>query len=322
MNQLALIPSDTRTTALPVHPSRQELYDLYIKARSCMWTPDEIDMSTDLAVYTRLPKNIQHMINIVLSFFASFDELVNCNLLDHVIDKVPIMEAKYFYHFQLMMEDIHAIVYSSLIDTMIISGEDREYYLNSVENFDIIRRMAAFLNSTDTSSLGEILVRQGIAEGIFFQSMFFLIYWIRATCNVPGLTQSNELIARDESLHAQFATVLYARYLKPEHKLNEAQFNALICEGVALSIELSQVILDDSLTGINRKLMADYVQQIADVLCVQFGYTELYRVRANAPFMERLGRTSKDQFFEKRVTNYALGEDSVHTKNIELLDDF
>lgn len=280
------------------------IWDMYKKAVSAFWTVEEIDFS-DAADWQKLSENEQTFIENTLAFFAGSDGIVNENLVTRFYNDIQIPEAKAFYTFQMAIESIHSECYSLLIDTY-IKDENRKIKLfNAMENNETIKRKAdwaiKWIESGD--SFATRLVAFAIVEGIFFSGAFASIYYIKEKGLLHSLTFSNELISRDESLHTEFAILLYNLL---NNRLSQETVHSIFQEAVQLEIEFITDTLKCNLLGINSTLMTDYIKYVANRLLVQLKYDKLYDVeKCPLDFMERISITNKSNFFEVRVAEYS-----------------
>jgi ribonucleotide reductase beta subunit family protein with ferritin-like domain len=283
----------------------KDIWDIYKKAVASFWTPEEISFS-DVDEWNRLSSNEQHFIKYVLAFFAGSDGIVNENLASRFMNDVSLPEAKAFYTFQLAIESIHSETYSLLIDTYVKDNKEKETLFNAIEEVPCIKEKAnwAFKWIEDKDSpFAARLVAFAIVEGVFFSSAFASIYFIKEKGLLHSLTFSNELISRDESLHTEFAIMLYSHL---ENKMTQEDVHKIMKEAVDIEVEFVKNSLPCGLLGMNSDLMIQYVKFIADRLLKQLGYDVLYAIH-NCPldFMERISITNKSNFFEVRVAEYS-----------------
>ena len=302
MTEPILNTSNNRFVLFPIKYS--SVWDMYKKAVASFWTVEEISFS-DIEDWNKLTPNEQLFIENTLAFFAGSDGIVNENLVTRFYNDVQIPEAKAFYTFQMAIESIHSECYSLLIDTYISDEKRKTELFNAIDNNPTIKNKADWaLKWIDSSeSFATRLVAFAIVEGIFFSGAFASIYYIKEKGLLHSLTFSNELISRDESLHTEFAILLYGLL---ENKLKESDVHAIFEEAVQLEIDFVVNTLKCGLLGINAGLMSDYIKYVADRLLVQLNYTKIYNIR-NCPldFMERISITNKSNFFEVRVAEYS-----------------
>jgi len=235
---------------------------------------------------------------------------------------VQVSEARAFYGFQIAMENIHSETYSLLIETYIKDKEEKSKLFNAIENFPCIKKKSDWAQKwihDNRSSFATRLVAFACVEGIFFSGAFCSIYWLKKRGLMPGLTFSNELISRDEALHCEFAVLLYSKLLK---KMNKARVHEIIKEAVEIETEFICEALPCRLIGMNSQMMTQYIQFVADRLCVQLGYDKIYNVTNSCDFMELISLDSKSNFFEKRVSDYALANKTVSDDTFILSEDF
>lgn len=299
-----------------------DLWKMYKDHVSVFWRPEEVDLSKDMAHWSGLTTNEQHFIKRILGFFAGSDGIVMENLGQRFMNEIQVPEAKFFYGVQMMLETIHSEQYSLLIDTYIEDRAEKVEILRSIQTVPCIQKKAewalAWIGSEDADFPTRLMAFAAV-EGIFFSGAFCSIFWLKQRGLMPGLTASNEFIARDEGLHTDFACLLYS---KCKHKLPKTKAHKLIREAVKIEKEFITEALPCSLIGMNAARMGEYIQFVADRLLVSLGYEKLWGTANPFPWMERISLEGKDNFFEKRVTNYALaGVGADQTKMSFALDE-
>lgn len=246
-----------------------DVWQMYKKAVASFWTTEEVDLSKDLKDWTTLKQGEKHFIKHVLAFFAASDGIVNANLIERFSDEVQIIEAKYFYKCQVAMENIHSEMYSLLIDTYVDSESERRYLFNAIENLPCVKKKADWALKwikDDVASFAERIIAFASVEGIFFSGSFASIFWLKKRGLMPGLAFSNELISRDEGLHTDFACLMY-RYLN--NKPTNERVYEIVADAVKIEIEFLTEALPCDLIGMNAKLMAQYIEYVADRLLVE-----------------------------------------------------
>ena len=279
-----------------------EVWEFYKKAEASFWTAEEIDLSQDQKDWNNLNDNERHFIKHVLAFFAASDGIVNENLAINFMQEVQMPEARCFYGFQIMMENIHSETYSLLIDTYIKDPKEKDYLFNALETVPAVQRKGQWaLKWINSENFAERLIAFAAVEGIFFSGSFCSIFWLKKRGLMPGLTFSNELISRDEGLHCDFACLLYS-YL--ENKLPEERVQAIIRDAVTIEQEFVTEALPVSLIGMNARTMSQYIEFVADRLLVSLGCGKIYNSTNPFDFMEMISVQGKTNFFEKRVAEY------------------
>ena len=293
----------TRFTLFPI--MKPKLFQKYKNHVSVFWTPEEIDLSKDMKDWVKLNPNEQMFIKNVLGFFAGSDGIIQENLVARFMNEIQLAEARQFYSVQLMMEAIHSETYSLLIDTYIDDKDEKSKLFRAIETIPCVKQKAEWAQkwiSSKDENFATRLIAFAVVEGIFFSGSFCAIYWIKERGLMPGLTTSNEFIARDEGLHTDFACSLYEEIVK---KLPKTKVHKIIREAVKIEKNFITKSLPCNLVGMNNKLMADYIEFVADRLSMQLGYGKIYSTSNPFDFMERISLEGKDNFFEKRVTSYA-----------------
>ncbi|KAG5922947.1 Ribonucleotide-diphosphate reductase (RNR), small subunit [Claviceps africana] len=282
-----------------------EIWQMYKKAEASFWTAEEIDLSKDLHDWNnRLNDDEKYFISHILAFFAASDGIVNENLVERFSSEVQVPEARCFYGFQIMMENIHSETYSLLIDSYIKEHAQREYLFNAIETIPCIRKKADWALhwiQDKESSFAQRLVAFAAVEGIFFSGAFASIFWLKKRGLMPGLTFSNELISRDEGLHTDFACLLHS-HLK--HRASKQIIEQIITDAVSIEQEFLTEALPCALLGMNATLMKQYIEFVADRLLVALGNEKVYKTSNPFDFMENISLGGKTNFFEKRVGEY------------------
>jgi len=277
---------------------------MYKKAEASFWTAEEIDLSQDVSDWeNKMNENEKHFISHVLAFFAASDGIVNENLAQSFLEKVQYAEAKCFYGFQIMMENIHSETYSLLIDTYIKNPKEKDRLFNALDTVDCVKKKAEWaLKWIDNGSFIERLVAFSAVEGIFFSGSFCSIFWLKKRGLMPGLSFSNELISRDEGLHCDFACLLYTKHII--NKMSEEKVTEIILDAVKIEQEFVTDALPVDLIGMNSKLMSQYIEFCADRLLVALGCKKHFNATNPFDFMEMISLQGKTNFFEKRVAEY------------------
>ena len=281
-----------------------DIWAFYKKSEASFWTAEEIDLSNDLTDWEeKLNDNERHFIKNVLAFFAASDGIVNENLAENFVNEVQYTEAKFFYGFQIMMENIHSETYSLLIDTYIKDPKEKNYLFNAIEHLDCVKKKAEWaLRWIENGSFAERLIAFAAVEGIFFSGSFCSIFWLKKRGLMPGLSFSNELISRDEGMHCDFACLLYNDHI--QNKLSKETIQKIITDAVAIEKEFVSDALPVNLIGMNADLMCQYIEFVADRLLGAVKVEKLYNVENPFPWMDLISLQGKTNFFEKRVGDY------------------
>ena len=315
-----LAPDDNRFVMFPIQD--QDIWKMYKKQVDCFWRAEEIDLSKDQAHWDALENDERYFISMILAFFAASDGIVLENLAARFMNDVQLSEARAFYGFQIAMENIHSESYSLLIESYIKNTEEKNRLFHAIDNFPCIKKKSDWAQKwmhDNRSSFATRLVAFACVEGIFFSGAFCSIYWLKKRGLMPGLTFSNELISRDEALHTEFAVLLYNKLQK---RMTKARIHEIIKEAVEIETEFICEALPCRLIGMNSTLMTQYIQFVADRLCLQLGYDKIYNVLNPFDFMELISLESKTNFFEKRVDSYALAEKTKAADVFEFNADF
>jgi len=318
--ELLLQEDDSRYVMFPLQD--QDIWKMYKKQVDCFWRAEEIDLSKDMSHWESLTNEEKYFISHILAFFAASDGIVLENLAARFMGEVQLSEARAFYGFQIAMENIHSETYSLLIDTYIKDREEKMTLFKAIDNFPCIKKKADWAIKwiqDKRSSFATRLIAFACIEGIFFSGAFCSIFWLKKRGLMPGLTFSNELISRDEALHTEFAVLLYSKLNK---KVNKSRVMEIIKEAVEIEKEFISEALPCRLIGMNGDLMCQYIEFVADRLSLQLGYDKIYNKSNPFDFMDMISIEGKTNFFEKRVSEYALAEKTKTEDVFELSDDF
>lgn len=283
--------------------THHDIWQYYKKAEASFWTAEEIDLSQDLKDWETLNDGERHFIKHVLAFFAASDGIVNENLAENFVSEVQYTEAKFFYGFQIAIENIHSETYSLLIDTYVKNPKEKDGLFKAIETMDCVKKKADWaLRWIDNGSFAERIIAFAAVEGIFFSGSFCSIFWLKKRGLMPGLAFSNELISRDEGLHCDFACLLYVSHLI--NKVPPSQVQDIIRDAVEIEKEFVTDALPVALIGMNATLMCQYIEFVADRLLGELGVEKVYGAKNPFDFMEMISLQGKTNFFEKRVAEY------------------
>jgi ribonucleotide reductase beta subunit family protein with ferritin-like domain len=316
MGEILLTNNENRLTIFPIQ--YDEIWDMYKKAVSSFWTAEEIDLSKDIDDFNKLSDNERKFIKNILAFFSSSDTIVNINLGERFLNEVQILEAKFFYAFQMAIENIHSETYSLLIDTYFKDPIERYECFNAIQTIPCIQKKAewCFKWINDNNTLfSQRLIAFAIVEGVFFSGAFCSIFWLKERSLMPGLAFSNELISRDEGMHVEFAVLLYSMI---ENRLAEENVHQIMKEAVEVEKNFIIESIPCSLLGMNAELMSQYIEFVADRLLSQLNYNKIWNVPNPFPFMERTSIETKSNFFESRVSQYSKANVGNKQQHLEL----
>ncbi|GAC1301327.1 MAG: ribonucleotide-diphosphate reductase subunit beta [Mucilaginibacter sp.] len=318
--ELLLKENKDRFVILPI--KYPDIWEMYKKCEASFWTAEEIDLSDDMKHWESMNDGERHFISHVLAFFAASDGIVNENLAINFMSEVQLPEARCFYGFQIMMENIHSETYALLIDTYIKDPAEKDRLFHAIDTVPCVGKKAQWaLRWINNGSFAERLIAFAAVEGIFFSGSFCSIFWLKKRGLMPGLTFSNELISRDEGMHCEFACLLY-RML--DNKLSKEAATAIITDAVEIEKEFVTDALPVNLIGMNAKLMSQYIEFVADRWLGELGYDKVYGVSNPFDFMEMISLQGKTNFFEKRVGDYQKSGvlNSQESKSFSLDEDF
>ncbi|MEL0244480.1 MAG: ribonucleotide-diphosphate reductase subunit beta [Flavobacteriaceae bacterium] len=281
-----------------------DLWEWYKKCEASFWTAEEIDLHQDLTDWTsKLNDDERYFVKHILAFFAASDGIVNENLAENFVNEVQYSEAKFFYGFQIMMENIHSETYSLLIDTYVKDDKEKDQLFRAIEVFPAIKKKADWaLKWIESDSFAERLIAFAAVEGIFFSGAFCSIFWLKKRGLMPGLTFSNELISRDEGVHCDFAVHLHNNHLV--NKVPKERITHILTNALDIEKEFITESLPVSLIGMNAKLMTQYLEFVTDRLLVELQCEKVYNVTNPFDFMDMISLQGKTNFFEKRVSEY------------------
>ena len=298
-----LLRPTNRLTIFPIH--HDDMWDMYKKALSSFWTPEELDLSKDIDDFNKLNDNEKFFIKQILAFFSSSDTIVNINLGERFLNDVQVLEAKFFYAFQMSIENIHSETYSLLIDTYFKEPKDKHEALEAINYMPCIKKKAdwcfKWINDED-APFSQRLLAFALVEGVFFSGAFCSIFWLKERGIMQGLSFSNELISRDEGMHVEFAVLLYS---KIENRLSQDIVHKIVKEAVEVEKNFIIESIPCSMLGMNAELMTLYIEFVADRLLTQLNYDKIWNSKNPFPFMERISIESKSNFFESRVSQYS-----------------
>ncbi|HVY74269.1 MAG TPA: ribonucleoside-diphosphate reductase small subunit [Puia sp.] len=298
--ELLLKENKERFVILPINYPRT--WEMYKKHEASFWTAEEIDLSGDMKDWQQLNDGERHFISHVLAFFAASDGIVNENLAVNFMSEVQLPEARCFYGFQIMMENIHSETYALLIDTYVRDPKEKDRLFHAIETVPAVKKKAEWaLRWISNGSFAERLVAFAAVEGIFFSGSFCSLFWLKKRGLMPGLTFSNELISRDEGLHCEFACLLYSML---NRKLSQEQVFNIISDAVRIEKEFITEALPVKLIGMNADLMKQYIEFVADRWLNELGYPKMFNSANPFDFMEMISLQGKTNFFEKRVGDY------------------
>jgi ribonucleoside-diphosphate reductase beta chain len=296
-----LMENPNRFVIFPIQ--HNDIWEYYKMHQAALWTAEEVDLTNDIRDWNNLSENEQYFVKNILSFFAASDGIVNENLAENFYREVQYPEAKFFYGFQLMMENIHSLMYSLLIDTYISNEEEKNLCFTALDNLPAVQKKAKWaLDWIDKSSFQERLVAFAAVEGIFFSGSFCSIFWLKSRGIMQGLCNANSLIFKDENLHCDFAIHLLNNHI--ENKPSEKKIREILLSALEIEKEFITESLPVSLIGMNSNLMKQYLEFVVDGLLVKLGCKKEFNVEQPFKFMEQIAVETKGNFFESRTVEY------------------
>ena len=296
-----LMENPNRFVIFPIQ--HNDIWEYYKMHQAALWTAEEIDLTNDIRDWNNLSENEQYFVKNILSFFAASDGIVNENLAENFYREVQYPEAKFFYGFQLMMENIHSLMYSLLIDTYISNEEEKNLCFTALDNLPAVQKKAKWaLDWIEKSSFQERLVAFAAVEGIFFSGSFCSVFWLKSRGILQGLCNANSLIFKDENLHCDFAIHLLNNHI--ENKPSEKKIREILLSALEIEKEFITESLPVSLIGMNSNLMKQYLEFVVDGLLVKMGCSKEFNVEQPFKFMEQIAVETKGNFFESRTVEY------------------
>jgi ribonucleoside-diphosphate reductase beta chain len=295
-----------------------DIWEFYKQHQAAFWTAEEVDLTNDIRDWENLTDNEKFFIKNVLSFFAASDGIVNENLAENFYREVQYPEAKFFYGFQLAMENIHSLMYSLLIDTYISNAKEKDECFNAIDRLPAVQKKAKWaLEWIEKASFAERLVAFAAVEGIFFSGSFCSIFWMKSRGIMQGLCNANSLIFKDENLHCDFAIHLLNNHL--EERPSEKRIKEILLSALEIEKEFITESLPVSLIGMNSNLMKQYLEFVVDGLLVKMGCNKEFNVEQPFKFMEQIAVETKGNFFESRTMEY---QKAKLNETISFTDDF
>ena len=314
--ELILESNPNRFVIFPIE--HNDIWEYYKMHQAAFWTAEEIDLTNDIREWSTLSDNEKYFIKNILSFFAASDGIVNENLAENFLKEVQYPEAKFFYGFQLMMENIHSLMYSLLIDTYISDPKEKLESFRAIENLPAVKKKATWaLNWINNSTFQERLIAFAAVEGIFFSGSFCSIFWLKSRGIMQGLCNANALIFKDENLHCDFAIHLLNNHLS--NKPSEERIKEILLSALEIEKEFITESLPVSLIGMNSNLMKQYLEFVTDQLLVKMGCKKVFNVEQPFKFMEQIAVETKGNFFESRTVEY---QKAKLNETITFTDDF
>jgi ribonucleoside-diphosphate reductase beta chain len=311
-----LVENPNRFVIFPIE--HNDIWEFYKQHQSAFWTTEEVDLTNDIRDWEKLTDNEKYFVKNVLSFFAASDGIVNENLAENFYREVQYPEAKFFYGFQLAMENIHSLMYSLLIDTYINNPKEKDECFNAIDRLPAVQKKAKWaLEWIENASFAERLVAFAAVEGIFFSGSFCSIFWLKSRGIMQGLANANSLIFKDENLHCDFAIHLLNNHL--ENKPSEKRIKEILLSALEIEKEFITESLPVSLIGMNSNLMKQYLEFVVDGLLVKMGCSKEFNVEQPFKFMEQIAVETKGNFFESRTMEY---QKAKLNETITFTDDF
>jgi ribonucleoside-diphosphate reductase subunit M2 len=318
MTEPLLTPSNDRFVVFPIR--YPDLWNMFQTQRKAIWSESEIDLVEDVRQWKTLKPNDQFFIKRVLAFFAGSDGIVMENLGARFMNEVQIPEVRAFYASQIFIETVHSIMYAQLLDAYVTDVKEKNILFNSIETIPAVSKKAKWalkwIESSD--NFATRLVAFACVEGIFFSGSFCCIYWLKERGILPGLTKSNDFIARDEGIHCDMAILLYTKYI--QNKLSDETVHNIVREALEIEKEFIIDSIPCKLIGMNAEMMTQYIEYVANRLVLQLGHKPIFTNPVQPfSFMDRICFDSKDNFFDGRVTSYQMSVEKTTEDEIDCL---
>ena len=311
-----LVENPGRFVIFPIE--HNDIWEFYKQHQAAFWTAEEVDLTNDIRDWENLTDNEKYFVKNVLSFFAASDGIVNENLAENFYREVQYPEAKFFYGFQLAMENIHSLMYSLLIDTYINNPKEKDECFNAIDRLPAVQKKAKWaLEWIEKASFAERLVAFAAVEGIFFSGSFCSIFWMKSRGIMQGFCNAKSLIFKDENLHCDFAIHLLNNHL--ENKPSEKRIKEILLSALEIEKEFITESLPVSLIGMNSNLMKQYLEFVVDGLLMKMGCSKEFNVEQPFKFMEQIAVETKGNFFESRTMEY---QKAKLNETITFTDDF
>jgi ribonucleoside-diphosphate reductase beta chain len=316
MKEKILEENPNRFVIFPIE--HNDIWEFYKMHQSAFWTAEEIDLTNDIRDWENLSDNEKYFVKNILSFFAASDGIVNENLAENFYKEVQYPEAKFFYGFQIAMENIHSLMYSLLIDTYIKDENEKNLCFTALDNLPAVQKKAKWaLDWIKDASFQERLVAFAAVEGIFFSGSFCSIFWLKSRGVMQGLCSANSLIFKDENLHCDFAIHLLNHHV--ENRPTDDRIREILLSALEIEKEFITESLPVSLIGMNQNLMKQYLEFVVDGLLIKLGLPKEFNVEQPFKFMEQIAVETKGNFFESRTLEY---QKAKLNENISFVDDF
>lgn len=296
-----LQPNPERFVIFPIQ--HEDIWKFYKQHQSAFWIAEEVDLTDDVRDWEELSENERFFLKQVLSFFSASDGIVNENIAENFVREVQYPEAKFFYGFQIAMENIHSLMYSLMIDTYVKDSKEKDECFHAIEHMPAVKKKAEWaLKWISGSTLQERLIAFAAVEGIFFSGSFCAIFWMKNKGKMKGLCQANSLIFKDENLHCDFAIHLLNNHIVD--RPSEARIKEIMLSALEIEKEFITESLPVSLIGMNHNLMKQYLEFVTDQLLMKMKCKPVFNVDQPFKFMEQIAIETKGNFFEGRGSEY------------------
>jgi len=305
-------PAQKRLVLKPIQHAN--LWNIFKEQQSVLWTTEEIDWQNDKQDFAKLSQDGQTFLLRIIAFFASSDMLVIDNLMDQFMSEVTVAECRTFYTLQAYIETIHSETYATALEKFAPTDRKQQLF-DALATEPTIQAKGIFAEKymQRDRPFEERLWAFCIFEGVLFAASFASLYWIRTKNKCKGLTFSNELIQRDESLHAKFGIEMLNMT-----GLDSSTAVEILKEAVAIEERFIRKALPQNLTGLATEHVIEYVRHCAERLLDMLKGDHVKPWNASQPlaFMEMISIDSKTNFFEARVAEYTMsgvGNDAVES---------
>lgn len=304
-----------------------QFYEAYKDAWKNHWMVEEVNFAPDLHdLNHKLTDAQKFMIRRLVAFFATGDTIVSNNLVLNLYKHINSPEARMYLGRQLAEEMVHVDFYKQLLDYYIQDPQEQAEAFAAVDNIPSIKRKADFafkwidsLSTTDILRTADdrrnflmvLITFAGAIEGLFFMGAFAYVYYMRSLGLLPGLAEGTNWVFRDESCHMNFAFSVIDVIRAEEPELFNAEFEARVVEMLKEALECEMQFAEDALElglpGFTAVKMRQFLEFCVDARLRRLGMKEIYGTANPFSFMVLQDMAPLTNFFEKRVTEYAIG---------------
>lgn len=279
-----------------------DLWERYKKCESQFWKAEAVDFTHD--DFDSLDESQRNYLKMLIFFFANSDSVVADNLaLNFLKEDIP-EEAKFFYAYQLSNENVHNNTYALIIENYIKNEQEKLDAFNSIFTQPVVAKKMKWAEKwIENGSFEEKLVAFSAVELILFSTTFSGIFGFKSLQKpLRGLYFANEEISRDEASHGEFAIHYYNNHVK--NRLNDKHLKEIILEAYEVERQFVEDCFTKNVTGFSKEKMQTYLQYVTDTVLTSYGLSKEFNVIQPLKYMENIGLSSRENFFEKRASQY------------------